>query len=159
MGSKLSRYVDASVFADLFERTLGLIPRRRIANVLVAFGVAEADPLQFMLLDASERALDDAGYDRASIDRELCGVVVGTEFGGDFSDQLEMGLRLPEMKHLLAQSLQRRGYSAEQIVDSLFASAGQEMDSEELTFVHDGRRIGSWSCPAASLAELDGQST
>lgn len=35
---------------------------------------------------------------------------------------------------------ERRRLSAEQIVDSLFAVTGNEMDVEELTFVHDGRR-------------------
>ncbi len=34
----------------------------------------------------------------------------------------------------------RRRLSAEQIVDSLFAATGNQMDVEELTFVHDGRR-------------------
>ncbi|TWT34283.1 type I polyketide synthase [Blastopirellula retiformator] len=77
--------------------------------------VNEADPLQFMFLDASEQALADAGYDRTSIERELCGVVIGTEFGGDFGDQLEMGLRLPEMQHKLTGMLTKRGLSAEKI--------------------------------------------
>ncbi|MFI4876049.1 MAG: beta-ketoacyl synthase N-terminal-like domain-containing protein, partial [Blastopirellula sp. JB062] len=77
--------------------------------------VKEADPLQFMFLDASEQALADAGYDRETISRELCGVVIGTEFGGDFSDQLEMGLRLPEMQAKLASLLQARGVATEKI--------------------------------------------
>ncbi|MCC9607890.1 SDR family NAD(P)-dependent oxidoreductase [Blastopirellula sp. JC732] len=77
--------------------------------------VTEADPLQFMFLDASEQALADAGYTRESIQRELCGVVIGTEFGGDFGDQLEMGLRLPEMQHKLKRMLTERGLSAEKI--------------------------------------------
>ncbi|EAQ79138.1 type I polyketide synthase [Blastopirellula marina] len=77
--------------------------------------VLEADPLQFMFLDASEQALADAGYDRESIQRELCGVVIGTEFGGDFGDQLEMGLRLPEMQAKLTTLLQARGLAAEKI--------------------------------------------
>jgi Protein of unknown function (DUF1553)/Protein of unknown function (DUF1549)/Planctomycete cytochrome C len=34
----------------------------------------------------------------------------------------------------------RRRLSAEQIVDSLYQSTGNEMDVEELTFVHDGQR-------------------
>ena len=35
----------------------------------------------------------------------------------------------------------RRRLTAEQIVDSLHTSAGKEIDSEELTFVHDGRHL------------------
>ena len=77
--------------------------------------VQEADPLQFMFLDASEKALADAGYDRDSIPKELAGVVVCTEFGGDFSDQLEMGLRIPEMQAILARRLAEKGVSPEQI--------------------------------------------
>ncbi|WP_158265410.1 type I polyketide synthase [Blastopirellula marina] len=77
--------------------------------------VQEADPLQFMFLDAAEKALADAGYDRDSIPQELAGVVVCTEFGGDFSDNLEMGLRLPEMQAMLAKRLAQRGMAPQQI--------------------------------------------
>ncbi|MBI1246282.1 SDR family NAD(P)-dependent oxidoreductase [bacterium] len=76
--------------------------------------VQEADPLQFMFLDASEKALADAGYDRESLPKELAGVVVCTEFGGDFSDQLEMGLRIPEMQAILARQLAQRGLTPQQ---------------------------------------------
>ena len=41
--------------------------------------VAEADPLQFMLLEAAEQALADAGYDRKADGSGTCGVIVGTE--------------------------------------------------------------------------------
>ena len=40
---------------------------------------------------------------------------------------------------LFAAPIARR-LTAEQVVDSLFAATGREMDCEELTFVHDGRR-------------------
>ena len=76
--------------------------------------VAEADPLQFMLLEASEQALNDAGYDRKPLDRERCGVVVGTEVGGEFCDELEMGLRLPEMQQVLVELLHSKGVSPAQ---------------------------------------------
>ncbi len=68
-----------------------------------------------MFLEAAEQALADAGYDRKPLDRERCGVMVGTEFGGDFSNELEMGLRLPEMKHVISQLLQARRIAAEKI--------------------------------------------
>ncbi len=78
--------------------------------------VAEADPLQFMLLEAAEQALTDAGFDRSSAQqRERCGVIVGTEFGGDFCDQLEMGLRIPEMQQALTGLLKKRGIDAAKI--------------------------------------------
>jgi len=85
--------------------------------------VAEADPLQFMLLEGAEQALNDAGYDRRPLEREKCGVVVGTEFGGEFCDHLEMGLRLPEMQHALSGLLSKHGVSAEasQSISAKFA--------------------------------------
>ena len=77
--------------------------------------VAEADPLQFMLLDGSEQALQNSGYEPGAIDRELCGVVVGTEFGGEFNDQVEIGLRLVEIQYYFRQIMLRRGYAADLI--------------------------------------------
>jgi len=71
--------------------------------------IAQADPLQFMLLEAADEALRDAGYDRRPFERRRVGVVVGTEFGGDFAFQLQMALRLPHMNHVLAQLLTARG--------------------------------------------------
>ena len=49
-------------------------------------------------LEAADQALQDAGYDEKPFDRTRVGVVVGTEFGGDFAFQLQMALRLPEME-------------------------------------------------------------
>ncbi len=87
--------------------------------------IAQADPLQFMLLEAADEALKDAGYDRQKLRREGVGVVVGTEFGGDFACQLQMALRLPAMQQIVARSLARRGLSAERIgrVNEQFAAA------------------------------------
>ena len=87
--------------------------------------VAQADPLQFMLLEAADEALKDAGYDRRQLERAGVGVVVGTEFGGDFACQLQMGLRLPPMQQILAASLARRGLAADRIarVQQQFATA------------------------------------
>ena len=59
--------------------------------------ITQADLLQFMLLDAADQALHDAGLHMKSFDRSRTGVVVGSEFGGDFAHQLLVGLRLPEM--------------------------------------------------------------
>lgn len=47
----------------------------------------------------------------------------------------------PELRFFAAPD--RRRLSAEQIVDSLFAAAGQKMDVEEITFDPDGRRPAS----------------
>ncbi len=42
-------------------------------------------------------------------DRQRIGVVVGTIFGGEFGDQLQVGMRLPEICQEITTSLQRRG--------------------------------------------------
>ena len=77
--------------------------------------VEKANPLQFMLLDATEQALQQAGYSKKSFDRDRVGVVVGTVFGGDFSNDLQMGLRLPEFQRDLARLLRDRKVPADQI--------------------------------------------
>ncbi len=76
--------------------------------------VAQADPLQFMLLEAADQAMQDAGYDKRPFNRENVGVVVGTEFGGDFSCQLQVGLRLPELERHIEDLLTQRGFQPEQ---------------------------------------------
>ncbi len=71
-----------------------------------------ANPLQFMLLEAADAAIADAGGAQAGLDRSRTGVVVGTLFGGDFADQLQMGLRRPETGRCLRAALAARGVSA-----------------------------------------------
>jgi len=81
-----------------------------------------ANPLQFMLLDAADQALRDAGYDKKAFDRLRTSVVVGTFFGGDFTESLQMGLRLPEFEKTLRQVLANHGVTgprAEQIREQL----------------------------------------
>ena len=73
--------------------------------------IAAANPLQFMLLEAADAALEDAGFTDESWDRTRMAVVVGTMFGGEFSNDLQMGLRLPETTRLLRSLLEQRGLS------------------------------------------------
>ncbi len=54
--------------------------------------IASANPLQFMIIEAVDRALRSAG----PVNPESTAVIVGTGFGGDFSNELQIGLRLPE---------------------------------------------------------------
>ena len=75
--------------------------------------IEQADPLQFMLMDSADQALRDAGYDKKAFDRTRAGVVVGTEFGGDFAFQLQMALRLPDMDKILRSLLSRYGVPAD----------------------------------------------
>ncbi|MDH3717941.1 MAG: hypothetical protein OES79_07445, partial [Planctomycetota bacterium] len=76
--------------------------------------VANADPLQFMLLDVTDQAMRDAGYHEKPFDRTRTGVMVGSEFGGDFAFQLQMGLRLPEIEKTLRQLLAMHGITGDQ---------------------------------------------
>jgi len=71
--------------------------------------IAEANPLQFMLLDAAEQAIIEANYHDRPFDRARTAVVVGTIFGGDFANQLNVGLRMPEFRQVLVDSLHREG--------------------------------------------------
>ena len=75
--------------------------------------IEQADPLQFMLMESADEALRDSGYDKKPFDRTRAGVVVGTEFGGDFSFQLQMALRLPDMGKTLRGIFSRHGVSAD----------------------------------------------
>jgi acyl transferase domain-containing protein/NAD(P)-dependent dehydrogenase (short-subunit alcohol dehydrogenase family) len=77
--------------------------------------IASADPLQFMLLDAADQALKDAGYDTRTFDRKRTGVIVGIVFGGEFADQLQAGLRLTDFQKRLTKSLLSRGVAPEEI--------------------------------------------
>ena len=77
--------------------------------------IAAADPLQFMLLDAVDQALQDAGFQDLSFDRSRTGVIVGTVFGDEFSQHLEMGIHLPRFQHDLERSLKQRGVADDAI--------------------------------------------
>jgi acyl transferase domain-containing protein len=73
--------------------------------------LAQASPLQFMILDAVDRALHgENGAEKRFDDlRSRTGVVAGTMFGGEFATQLQMGLRLPWFRRILASLLAAEG--------------------------------------------------
>ena len=75
--------------------------------------VETSDPLQFMLLDAVQQALENAGYDKKPFDRTRTGVVVGTMFGNDFASQLNLALHLPELELNLKRTLLAQDVSEE----------------------------------------------
>ena len=83
--------------------------------------IAAANPLQFMLLEAADAALAAAGSKSKTWDRTRASVVVGTMFGGDFSHDLQVGLRLPETAVILNDLLRRHGLSSSQITDVISA--------------------------------------
>ncbi|MEO1616398.1 MAG: SDR family NAD(P)-dependent oxidoreductase [Planctomycetota bacterium] len=59
--------------------------------------VANANPAQLMLIEAVRQAADEFDGGEWTIDRERTSVVIGTMFGGQFSNELQIGLRLPEI--------------------------------------------------------------
>lgn len=71
--------------------------------------VQHANPLQFMLLDAAGQAIEEANGCGKPLHSERTSVVVGTIFGGEFGHQLQMGLRLVELRRDLQTSLQASG--------------------------------------------------
>ncbi len=81
--------------------------------------VANANPLQFMLLDAAAQAFEQAGYKTRPFDRSKVGVIVGTVFGGDFANQLQMGLRLPEFEQIITPLLIERGVTKTELKAAL----------------------------------------
>ncbi len=74
-----------------------------------------ASPLQFMILEAVDQAIRPSGILEDPARREKTGVVVGTIFGGDFSNQLQVGLRIPDMCRRLRAYWQKDGYTAESV--------------------------------------------
>jgi len=82
-----------------------------------------ADPLQFMVLDAADQALHDAGYDQKTFDRARTGVIVGTEFTGEFNRQLNVALRLPHTQKLLGRLLVAAGISTNDTAEIVKAFA------------------------------------
>jgi acyl transferase domain-containing protein len=81
--------------------------------------ILQANPLQFMLLDAAEQALREAKLLDREFDRRGTAVVVGSAFGGDFGNALFAGLRLPEFRHHLESILLERGIAREQTTQIL----------------------------------------
>ncbi len=67
--------------------------------------IASANPLQFMIIEAVDRALRSAG----PVNPKSTAVIVGTGFGGDFSNELQIGLRLPETCAVLRPLLTEAG--------------------------------------------------
>lgn len=95
--------------------------------------VQQANPVQMMLIDAVAQALAEVTKSSASIseridltspksattdpvwpvDRQRVGVVIGTIFGGEFGDQLQVGMRLPEICQRMTAAILSKGISAE----------------------------------------------
>ncbi|MBL8830115.1 MAG: SDR family NAD(P)-dependent oxidoreductase, partial [Planctomycetaceae bacterium] len=108
--------------------------------------IAEANPLQFMLLDAADQALAEAGYHERDYNRQRTAVVVGTTFGGEFSNQLQLGLRLPELERDVRALLQEQGH------DEALARRSAEQLRERVLNAWPARRDETGSFTASTLA-------
>ena len=141
------------------------IPPKQIAN---------ANPLQFMLLDTAHQAFDESGYAEKEFDRSKTAVVVGTLFGGEFGHQLVVGLRMEELKRDLSDLLGGRGLSpseSAQLIDefvdhflkirpalidetgSFTSSTLASRISKELNFMGGAMAVDAGDC--SSFAALD----
>ncbi|NLE39180.1 MAG: hypothetical protein GX621_14245, partial [Pirellulaceae bacterium] len=85
--------------------------------------IAQASPLQFMILDAVDQAIQRSGYRERPFDRRRVGVVVGTTFGGACAAELAVCLRLPEFQETLARLLREKGI-AENLIEGIARSYG-----------------------------------
>ncbi|MEL6109512.1 MAG: beta-ketoacyl synthase N-terminal-like domain-containing protein [Planctomycetota bacterium] len=75
--------------------------------------VANANPAQLMLIESVRQAIEEFDGGRWAIDRRRVAVVIGTMFGGQFSNELQIGLRLPEICRELRRAAQERGVAEE----------------------------------------------
>ncbi|MEM6979551.1 MAG: beta-ketoacyl synthase N-terminal-like domain-containing protein, partial [Planctomycetota bacterium] len=84
--------------------------------------IAHANPAQLMLVDATSQALAEMHACDAVIDPKRIGVVIGTQFGGEFSNALQVGLRLPEIKgwvSIAAAELEIESKLTDQLIDQM----------------------------------------
>ena len=75
--------------------------------------VQNANPAQLMLIEAVRQAIDEYDGGKWTLDRQRIGVVVGTIFGGQFSNELQIGLRLPELCRHLSEAARASGVDSE----------------------------------------------
>ncbi|MEM0924964.1 MAG: beta-ketoacyl synthase N-terminal-like domain-containing protein, partial [Planctomycetota bacterium] len=73
--------------------------------------VARANPAQLMLIDAVRQAVEEFDGGLWSIDRKRTSVIIGSMFGGQFSNELQVGLRLPELAREVYRAAVQAGLS------------------------------------------------
>jgi len=77
--------------------------------------IAQANPLDFMMLEAVDQAMFEAGCAPKTFDGARTGVVVGMEFGGDFNAELQMAWRVALHEQALFDALTQRGLDPQQV--------------------------------------------
>ncbi len=77
--------------------------------------VERANCRDLMVLDAADRALSEAGFDRRPVDRTRVGVIVGAEFKNDFAADLLFGWKIALIRQTLRTILRPRGLPEQEI--------------------------------------------
>ncbi|MEO1524390.1 MAG: beta-ketoacyl synthase N-terminal-like domain-containing protein [Planctomycetota bacterium] len=75
--------------------------------------VANANPAQLMLIESVRQAIEEFDGGQWTIDRQRVAVAIGTMFGGQFSNELQIGLRLPEICREIRRAASQRGVDPE----------------------------------------------
>ncbi len=87
--------------------------------------VERANPLQFMLLDAAGQAIEEAVADLSKLPTQRTAVVVGNAFGGEFGHQLQLGLRIEEIRRDLREAFAQQNIKGEAFTDIFVAFEGR----------------------------------
>ncbi|QDV85602.1 type I polyketide synthase [Planctomycetes bacterium TBK1r] len=107
-GDEAKRWVGGFIQDYQYDWRRHRIPPKQVAN---------ADPLQFMILDTVAQALEDSGY-KSKLDHEHTAVIVGNLVGGEASSQLLVGLRLPALREVIETVLSEKGVPPAQIAET-----------------------------------------
>jgi len=131
----------AAIMTDPRNERFAQVLANRLWKRLLGFGIVDpvddwenVSPSHPELLTWLGRELITHDYDLKHVARLILN---STTYQGVVTDH---GSRFAKAGERLFESPARRRLSAEQIVDSLFAVAGKDFDSEELNFDLDGRR-------------------
>jgi acyl transferase domain-containing protein/NAD(P)-dependent dehydrogenase (short-subunit alcohol dehydrogenase family)/acyl carrier protein len=111
-----------------------------------------ADPLQYMVLDAADQALRDAGYDNRAFDRKRVAVIVGTMFSSDFMRNLTVALQYPEFEQELKQLLTEKNLPEESAREIL--TSARTIFHQRKTMLKDETGSFSASTLASRIARM-----
>lgn len=105
-----------------------------------------ANPLQFMMLDAVDKALEDSGFsDDKPLPTDTTAVIVGTRLDSDYANSLQMNIRHPEFEKEITLQLSKQG------VDSMAAASILENFSKILFERHPTHKDEAGSFTTGSL--------
>ena len=117
--------------------------RHKIPPIQVKY----ANPLQFMILDAVEKALEDAGFSTDSpLPTDTTAVIVGSRFDSDYTNAMQVSLRCPELEKEIVLQLKEQG------VDSTTATEIAGNFSKILLDRHPALKDETGSFTTVSLA-------